>query len=231
MQPLRLPDGVPTSIHVFQRKVDLRAPLPATDWTLLAPAERERALRFGQHADRMRFVCARAGVRQVLGDVMGIRPAHVVLETNRHGKPQLQVACAMDDALHFNVSHAGEYVLIAVSTDRHVGIDIERRDATLDIPELEPHILSDAEWRADMTQRPRFFDCWTAKEAVLKAIGIGVAAHLRDLSVWLPDPSNDTPGGGHYRLVIEGMASPGVSACRLWAPKGYAAALAWIGTD
>ncbi|NYE25975.1 4'-phosphopantetheinyl transferase family protein [Pigmentiphaga litoralis] len=227
MRPLRLPDGVPSSIHVFQRKVDLRTTVPDADWALLNQEERDRALRYGQHADRMRFVCARAGLRQVLGDVMGLRPGHVVFETSRHGKPQLQVACAMDDSLHFNVSHAGEYVLIALSTDRDVGVDIERRDPTLDIPELEPHILSDREWRADVTQRPRFFDCWTAKEAVLKAIGIGVAAHLRDLSVLLPDEA----GGDHYRLVIEGMDSPGVSACRLWAPKGYAAALAWIGTD
>jgi len=227
MRPLRLPEGVPPSIHVFQRKVDLRTTVPDAEWALLNPEERDRALRFGQHADRMRFVYARAGLRQVLGDVMGIRPAHVVFETNRYGKPQLQVACAVDNDLQFNVSHAGDYVLIALSTDRHVGVDIERRNLTLTIPELEPHILSDLEWRSGVAARPRFFDCWAAKEAVLKAIGIGVADHLRDVSVLLPEASSSD----FYRLVVEGMDKPGVSACRLWAPKGYAAALAWIGTD
>ncbi|WP_454694300.1 4'-phosphopantetheinyl transferase family protein [Achromobacter aegrifaciens] len=223
MQPQRMSDPLPTGIQVFLLALDPIAPVADNDQALLSAEERARALRFRRHGDKVRFVASRATLRRLLGARVHCSPQSLRFAVNKYGKPRLDVACSGDPAPYFNVSHAGDFALIALSDWVPVGIDIERRDPHCDVAGLSRQVLSALERQLPGERRLDFFECWTAKEAVLKALGLGVAEHLQRLSVFLPKPAS----GRRYDLRCEGLEGPDVNVLRLDSPSGYAAALAW----
>ncbi|MFG6175954.1 4'-phosphopantetheinyl transferase family protein [Halomonas sp. THAF12] len=214
----RLPGSVPAQVEVWRLALDPTAPLAAADWALLSDGERARVGRLRRHEDRLRAVATRAALRRRLAVRLDAEPRGLRLVINRHGKPRLPDPAG----LAFNVSHAGDFALIALSTQGEVGIDIERRLASTDEQALAALVLSPRERRPDMTARLGFHERWVAKEAVLKALGLGIGDHLQALSV--------LPGGGvgeaRYRLQHARADWPRLEAWALAAPAGYAAALA-----
>ena len=91
-------------------------------------------------------------------------------------------------ALEFNVSHSGDLALIAVSSGRRLGVDIERIRADVDTVALAERFFSRRERAglqalADHLRVPAFYACWTRKEAFLKATGSGLSFPLADFSV------------------------------------------------
>jgi len=223
MQPQRLRDSLPAGIDVFQLALDLEAPLSDADWALLSEEEGVRALRFLRHGDKVRFVVTRAALRRLLGARLRRRPQTLRFVTNSYGKPRLEAACSSNPAIFFNVSHAGSFALIALSERAPVGVDIERRDPPCDAVGLSLQALSAFERQLPDDRRVDFFECWATKEAVLKALGLGVAEHLQQLSVL----RSESAGDSCYDIRHEGMDWPRVNALRLDSPPGYAATLAW----
>ncbi len=168
--------------------------------TWLDETELERAARYRQPADRVRFVATRRTLRELLSRNLGVEPGRLRFATARHGRPEL-VGFAN---LSFNVSHSGDHALIAISEVRCVGIDIERIDPALDWQELMGLVCTEDERQALTVepiwlQRQSFFRCWTAKEAVLKTLSLGIAEGLRALTV---GPAGD----GVQRPVVNGGA-------------------------
>lgn len=223
MQPQRLSDPLPAGIEVFQLALELAAPLSATDWALLSGEECARALRFHKHDDKVRFVTTRAALRLLLGERLRYPPQLLRFGANAYGKPSLEAEVLSNPAIFFNVSHAGSFALIALSERAPVGVDIEHRDPHCDVTGLSLLVLSELERLLPGDRRVDFFECWTTKEAVLKALGFGIAEHLQQLSVL----RSDSTKGACYDIRHEGMGWPRVHALRLDPPTGYAAALAW----
>ena len=172
---------------------------------VLSDDERARADRFACERDRRRFVVARAGLRRVLGARLGARPESVELVYGAHGKPALAPRFA-DCDLRFNLSHRDDLAVYAISSGREIGVDVE---AIHEIPDADPiaarffSAREYEEYRAlDPHDRPRaFFNCWTGKEAFVKAIGDGVFHALDRFDVTLApgEPARilrveDTPG-------------------------------------
>lgn len=151
---------------------------------VLSNAERGRAARFAFERDRARFAAAHAGLRHVLGGLLGIAPAAITMITDAHGKPRL--AGPARPPVFFNLSHSDDLAALAVSSAFDIGIDIERvRD--MDPNDVAP-FLSVAEQAALMrlpgaARRLGIFHAWTRKEAYLKAIGVGLAAPLDQFDV------------------------------------------------
>lgn len=158
---------------------------PATE--ALSEQERVRMRSFHQAADRTRFVVGRTTLRRLLGEHLGIAPRQVPLVEGPHGKPAL----AGGDDLHFNVSHAGAWVLVAIAEGRAIGIDVEVW-APLALEAVASLVFSPGEQR-ELAERlePRrtsdFFRCWTRKEAVLKGEGTGFSVEASLLHVGLDD--------------------------------------------
>jgi 4'-phosphopantetheinyl transferase len=154
----------------------------------LAPDEADRASKFYFAADRNRYITAHAALRDVLGKYLDVHPAALIFRVNKYGKPELA-----DRALCFNLSHSGERVLIAVARGREVGVDLElfaAARADLSVAEFYFAPGEVARLRAlPVDQRSRgFFNCWTRKEAYIKAIGMGVSLPLDSFEVSLaPD--------------------------------------------
>ncbi len=220
MQALILPDSVPPDLGVW--RLDLTTVSPA-DWRTLTPEEEARAWRYRRDADRARYVGARAGLRRILSARLGMAPRLIPVMAGMHGKPAL--AAPHGERLHFNLSHAGACALVAVSERREVGVDVECDHDGLRVEELAPlALVAGAEplaWR-DVDGSAGFLRRWTAKEAALKAWGVGVAQHLLAVQAH--------PGARQPEIAVQAACAdwPACAACELAMPEGYVAALAWL---
>jgi 4'-phosphopantetheinyl transferase len=167
----------------------------------------------------------RAPLHRVLAAYLGIDPDRVTLTTGEHGRPTL--AMAHDPALGFNWSHSGDQALIAVGRRVVPGIDIERLRPRPRALEIARRYFS-ADEAAALAALPAadreagFLEMWTAKEAVLKALGRGLAFGLDRLS--LARVANQL-----VLLRLEGDDAGAWQLHRLAVGPGLVAALAWRG--
>jgi 4'-phosphopantetheinyl transferase len=143
--------------------------------SVLSAGERERLGRYRDASAAARYVVTRALVRSVLADRMAMSAADVPISQTDFGKP------VVAGAVHFNVSHSGDLVLMAISADRAVGIDVERRRTVDRVAALVARWLTSPE-QASVAERmaagadpsDAFLRVWSLKEARLKALGVGI---------------------------------------------------------
>jgi phosphopantetheinyl transferase len=169
-------------VRVFS--VDLDPPADVIEHldAMLAPDEREAPAPIR---------VARATTRIVLADALGMEPERVPISRRcahcgdpRHGRPTV----AGDDRVSFSLSHSGSFAVIALADGAvRLGVDVEVVRPRLRLRALAARVLNDEEhaaWLAienDDDQLRSFLRAWTAKEAYLKALGIGIATRLRDV--------------------------------------------------
>lgn len=141
----------------------------------LNPSERARAARYHFPLDATRFSAARGWLRHVLANELGVSPATVPL-SDGPGKPRL----VDGPRPGFNVTHAHELCLIALTGEgREVGVDVEHHSAGRHGLE-SARLAATAEEAAALARMPpgrradAFLRLWTAKEAYLKALGVGL---------------------------------------------------------
>ena len=157
---------------------------------LLSSDEQARAARFLKPGDSDRFVMARGFLRTLLGAYMQTEPSAVRFAYNPHGKPALQGE-ANPRHIEFNLSHSGDWALLAITRNRAVGVDLERVVPNFDCRPLIRRFLSPSE-RADFDKLPpselpeAWFRFWTIKEAHAKAVGTGLAGSLNAVTVASP---------------------------------------------
>lgn len=143
---------------------------------ILSDDERRKLVSYRSRENAERYVVTRSLVRVVLSARLGVAPAEVEVRHTERGKPVLR------GALHFNVSHSGDLVLLAVSPDRAIGVDVERRRDVQRVQALIDRWLT-AEERSDvhrlseagLSLSEAFLRVWSLKEAKLKALGVGIA--------------------------------------------------------
>jgi 4'-phosphopantetheinyl transferase len=153
-------------------------------WALLHDGEKRRVERYRFEDDQRRSIVARGTLRALLGRRLQRDPRELQFITGAQGKPALR-----DGALEFNVSHSGDRIAIAVSEGGAVGVDIEEiKPRVTELSALARRYFADDEaeevLRAPESEALRvFFSIWTAKEAVIKAIGGGLSIDLSSFSV------------------------------------------------
>lgn len=208
---------------------------------LLTAEEQRRADRYHRPADRRRAVVGRGVLRVLLGDSLGRPPAALKFELAEHGKPVLQGVHG--GGVEFNVSHSGDWVLIALSGAPPVGIDVEQIRPIRDLDALAARYFAPDEARtirslpaAERTEA--FFLCWTRKEAVIKAVGMGLQMDLDRFSVSLARDTlpavisidGSRAAAGAWTL-LDAAPSAGYAAAVAVARRGVRATLRyWSGT-
>jgi 4'-phosphopantetheinyl transferase len=180
-------DGTAGTTALWYWRITADRPDPG-DWALLAETERARAARMRGERAAAEYVSCRAAVRRLLAGILGGEPADVPLGRRpcpgcgspEHGPP----AVLRPDGPRLSISHSGGLGMLAVSPTA-VGVDVEAlRD--VHVAELADAALTPAE-RQTVLAAPEpgrtrsFLRCWTRKEAVLKAVGIGITASLTTL--------------------------------------------------
>jgi 4'-phosphopantetheinyl transferase len=129
---------------------------------ILSEDELMRAARFRFESDRTRWLCARSALRTVLAECTGISGAEIRFVLGPHGKPAVS-----QGGVEFSLSHAGDWAMIAVTSDVPVGIDIERIRENVDMAALLAR-LGETNLPAGQTA---LFAAWTRREAMTKALG------------------------------------------------------------
>lgn len=184
------------------------------EWVgLLDAGERDRLGRLRRCEDRLAYAAAHALVRAVAGMKLG-RPAGAVRFVSAEGgKPRL-AGTEGGRCPSFNLSHAEGMVAVAWAEGHEVGVDVE----ALERPGLDDALaafafapeevaalrrLHGAEWRS------AFFALWTAKEAVAKAVGLGLSLPLAGIAV--------DQGAARAALIGEAAALVGNAAPASWA--------------
>ena len=188
-----LPGGVPrlapAGVHVWSLALDLPAARVAQLHASLSSDEVERAGRYHFERHRCRFVACRGQVRQILAGYLGARPAELRFRYGPRGKPALELPWS-ESAIRFNVSNSDDVALLAVAIDRELGVDIEHLREPRDFDSLAAQFFAASEV-TQLRSLPReqrlegFFRLWTRKEAVLKAVGTGLAFPLDKIVVTL----------------------------------------------
>ncbi len=155
-----------------------------TESTLSAD-ETERVARFHFEVDKNRFLVTHSALRKILGRYLHREPAELKFSLNQYGKPAL-----INSALEFNLSHSGDFALIAVTQGRKIGVDVERIRQGISSHVIAQQYFSKAEV-AELQSLPieqrgsAFFTCWTRKEAYIKAQGLGLSLPLESFDVSL----------------------------------------------
>jgi 4'-phosphopantetheinyl transferase len=156
-----------------------------------------------------------------------VRATEVRYAVEPTGRPYLTALPGGRPPVDFNLSHSGEWALVAVTTPAwRVGVDIEQISPDLDFLAMAQHMYQPSEVErlhsADpAVRRIEYFRIWSAKEAYVKSIGIGLAG-FRDVLVQPGDQLEDAEHG-----LVMTRTAPDTSWPVRWldiAP-GYAAAL------
>jgi len=178
--------GQAGEIQVWTASLDLSGPAAAGSRSLLSEEELERASRFRFDRDRIRFLSGRVWLRRLLAECLEVDVAEIRLQTASGGKPEL--APPLPTWLRFSMSRSGSRGLYALSRGREVGVDLEDRSRTVDTETLGRRFLSPAERDvlmelAEEEKQRGFYRIWTRKEAVLKALGVGLDGPIVALDV------------------------------------------------
>ena len=196
-------DGLSTGLDTFERA--------------LPNQERQQALRFKFERDQRRFLARRGSLRAILSRYLDCAPQAIPI-TYCAGKPRVE-----QSTLQFSVSHSYGFALIAILDGYEVGCDIEWRDPTFAFAGVAERFFSPIEvarLRALPSDRRRegFYNCWTRKEAFVKARGTGLLQPIDSFTVsvdpGVPVRLDDTstgwsiqafePVAGYHAAVVVG---------------------------
>jgi 4'-phosphopantetheinyl transferase len=191
----RPPDSLAISsgeLHIWRAPLDVPADSVARFSALLSPEELARAGRFVFAGGRQHFTVARATLRLLLGRYLQAPPESLRIETGPQNKPFV-AENSYPSELRFNLSHSHGLALFAFAIQRDLGIDVEKLRPGFASRDIAQRYFSQQEI-AELDALPPslyslgFFQCWTGKEAYIKARGQGLQIPLDSFSVTL------TPG-------------------------------------
>ncbi len=180
---------------------------------LMSAEERAREARLRFARDQRRFRLTRALVRTVLSRYRPLEPQRWAFAAHERGRPYIAGPPPVPP-IDFNLSHAGDAVVLGVWGGAVLGVDVE------DVIGREAHIAgleryftrleSERLLALPPSARPRhFFELWTLKESYLKARGLGLAGPLDAFGFDLSSP-------GQVRLSIERALADSPRRWRLW---------------
>lgn len=163
-------------ILLLYARVNESAPISPACWASIDATDRDRAFKIAGVADRKRFVTGRFLLRQALSSVLGEDASSYTFRQNPNGKPLLLNGPERVDGagLDFSVSHAGEAVAVAVSTEGRVGLDVERFQPLAPEAVAAAFSQNELEKLGSLPQNKRdnaSIAAWSAKEAITKLLG------------------------------------------------------------
>jgi 4'-phosphopantetheinyl transferase len=213
-------------LHVRFARLD-RMPARLTRMrTILNPEETARADRFFMDVHRNRFIAGRALLRDLLAGYLGQPPEAIRFVYNQWGKPALAPGFVTRD-LRFNLSHSQDLAMYAFVIERDVGVDLEMIRAEVANERVAENFFSPSEVQTLRAlplehQAEGFFNCWTRKEAYVKARGQGLSIELKSFDVSLIP--------GQEAKILRGDDCGGWSLVSFKPEQGFVAAMAIQGS-
>ena len=183
------------NVHIWRAFLDLPGKSVEEFKRNLSEDEIMRADRYRYEHDRNRFISARGILRLILAGYLNVKPDAIGFDYEKDGKPGLQKTSDGVD-IRFNLSHSEGLALYVFTRGKEAGIDLERMR---DFPEMEQIVeqffsaREQALFRAlpSGEKKETFFNCWTRKEALMKANGKGLSYFPRRIDL-LPTDGKST---------------------------------------
>lgn len=225
---IHLPDS---EIHIWRATIPNQIINIDEHMSILSFEEKERAERFHNQRDAYRFIWHHAALRQVLCQYLNLQPQEIVYKYSPLGKPDLMEAHNPHE-IRFNISHSGHILLIALTSNRQLGIDVEEVRSIPDMSRMVELYFSpsEIEWYMDLPEPEKqlaFFSTWTRKEAFLKAIGEGLQYPPEQIEVSM-DPDDVSPA---LKFLDDSQPDLGCRLLSFEPAEGYKAALAAEGKN
>jgi len=182
---LNVPRLSADAIHIWGVHIpDMLEQIPSLKGILSAD-ECAKAARFHRESDRRSSIAARGALRVLLAGYTGISSSEIAFRYTDNGKPHVT-----DSKVAFNVSHSGEWVVLAFGHDRSIGVDIEQIKQAMGVKAIASRYFSEQEleWveKADNPHKV-FFQLWARKEAYVKACGSTLFSEIKRVSVPIED--------------------------------------------
>jgi 4'-phosphopantetheinyl transferase len=173
-----------SDVHIWRARLDCDSSTRSRYAALLSEDERQRASRFHFERDRDRFIAGRGFLREVLARYVETPPQHLTFRYGAYGKPSL----LHRSNVSFNLSHSQDVALFAIAQSFRIGVDVEFVRPEIDHIEIATGYFSRSENDSLRLLEPQdrcqaFFNCWTRKEAYVKALGEGLSAPLERFDV------------------------------------------------
>lgn len=168
--------------------LDDNAAITIRSW--LPQDEIDKVDRYIQQSAQVQGLMVRGYLRAILSQHGKLKPNEWQFEYGEKGKPCLTAAQFAHSGITFNLSHSGDWLLLAIVQQPRemlpleLGVDIERCRSGTNIHSILNHYFSEPETAALLAlpceqQRDRFFDLWALKESYIKAKGLGLALSLK----------------------------------------------------
>lgn len=169
-----------TQIKLMQEEVHIwcirwKEVIPVFEYyqLMLDQKEKEKMEEYYFYEDRMRYVAGKVITKLVL--IQYLEEEEISFLSHKFGKPYYKSISGKQD-IEFNISHSGEMILVAFSRDAKIGVDIQEIIDCSEYLEIarsffEPEEVKNIE---ESNSKELFFQYWSAKEAYLKAIGVGL---------------------------------------------------------
>jgi len=160
-------------------------------WEILSFKEREKALRFRFEKDKNCFVIARGILRVLLGKYILKDPKKIEFQYSENGKPSIE----SNEKVKFNLSHSKDAIVIGFVKDYEIGVDVEFIKKDMEFEDIANSFFSEEEIHELMCFNKKeksqaFFNCWTRKEAFIKAEGSGLSFPLNEFVVSLKNKNS-----------------------------------------
>ena len=198
----------PDEVHVWRVALDQPDAVVERLAETLAPDEASRAARFYFDRDRRHYTVGRGILRTLLGRYLDQPPTTLAFAYGAQNKPTLEQQVRRADqtdqaGLRFNLSHSHGQALYGFTLRREIGIDIEQIRPMDDAEAIAERFFSARDYATFIALQPYerpegFFNCWTRKEAYIKALGEGLSHPLDTFDVTL------TPGDPARILAVRG---------------------------
>lgn len=171
------PSPKPDEVHVWRARTCQPS---VTDWqSILSAEEQDQAGRFLLAGDHHNFVVTRATLRTILGQYLDLDPRSLRFGFSTYGKPSIH-GPSNTVGLTFNVTHSGDWALLAFGLSIELGVDveclrIERNVAGLAKRHYPPYQVQKLLTPPVPIRKRDFLQEWTRREAVGKALGVGIS--------------------------------------------------------
>lgn len=177
-----------SELHVWRIDLNNVNYLPNDLSSLLSSEEIKRMEHFKFERDQHRYQVTHSMKRLILANYLACDPQCLFFDVGSYGKPSL-ASLQNSFNIQFNLSHSHHLILLAVTLEDSIGIDIEYCNKKFSIEGLSEIIFSPHEklffsaLNYEEEKKEVFFRCWTRKEAYLKAIGMGLTQDITNISV------------------------------------------------
>lgn len=213
-QPVAKPPRLDADfVHVWRFHLNGDQVPPRTYSSHLSQDELARSARFHFAIHSNRYVTSRFAFRAILGAYLNLPPRDICFEYTEFGKPFL-VAALNSQGYAFNVSHSQDLGILAISRHPTLGADVEAIRDDFGGEEIAQSHFAPSEFdelrSLPVEQRPQgFFNCWTRKEAYVKALGAGLQVPLDSFEVSLrpSQPAKFLRGTGPDWRLLSFLAS------------------------